>query len=81
MYDIDVEVLGQGVEWVGGNMNYAGGGQKINLLREKINELMKSDDKEQIIIFTDRYVTLTHLQLSCVVSIKLDLMTRCLLQL
>ncbi|XP_073953493.1 procollagen lysyl hydroxylase isoform X2 [Choristoneura fumiferana] len=55
VYNIDVEVLGQGVEWVGGNMNYAGGGQKINLLKEKINELMKSGNKEQIILFTDSY--------------------------
>lgn len=37
-------------------MNYAGGGQKINILKDKLSELMKSENKEQIILFTDRFV-------------------------
>ncbi|CAG9781920.1 unnamed protein product [Diatraea saccharalis] len=56
IYGIDVEVLGKGRKWTGGDMNYAGGGQKINILKEKVLELMKSNDnKDQIILFTDSY--------------------------
>lgn len=54
VYGINVEVLGKGTKWTGGDMNLPGGGQKINLLKEKLNELLKSDNKEQIILFTDR---------------------------
>lgn len=57
VYGIDVEVLGKGKEWTGGDMNYAGGGQKINLLKEKLSELIKSQNKDQIILFTDRSVS------------------------
>lgn len=49
-------MLGKGAKWTGGDMNLPGGGQKINLLKQKLNELMKSGDKEQIILFTDRFV-------------------------
>ncbi|XP_063837610.1 procollagen-lysine,2-oxoglutarate 5-dioxygenase isoform X1 [Ostrinia nubilalis] len=55
VYGIDVEVLGKGKEWSGGDMNYAGGGQKINLLKEKLSELMKLENKNKIILFTDSY--------------------------
>ncbi|CAK1588743.1 unnamed protein product [Parnassius mnemosyne] len=55
VYDIDVEVLGKGKTWTGGNMNYAGGGQKINILKEKLGELMKTEDKDHIVLFTDGY--------------------------
>lgn len=53
VYDIDVQILGEGKEWTGGNMNYAGGGMKINLLKEKLNELAKSGT-DKIVLFTDR---------------------------
>ena len=56
IYGIDVEVLGKGSKWTGGDMNLPGGGQKINLLKHKLNELMKSGNKEKIILFTDRFV-------------------------
>ncbi|KOB72674.1 putative procollagen-lysine,2-oxoglutarate 5-dioxygenase [Operophtera brumata] len=55
VYNIDVEVLGQGQEWLGGDMNYPGGGQKVNLLKNKLNEMMKSENKEKIVLFTDSY--------------------------
>ncbi|XP_063546470.1 procollagen-lysine,2-oxoglutarate 5-dioxygenase [Cydia strobilella] len=55
VYGIEVKVLGRGQEWAGGNMNYAGGGQKINLLKDYINQLKKEGDNAQIILFTDSY--------------------------
>ncbi|KAF9804957.1 hypothetical protein SFRURICE_007860 [Spodoptera frugiperda] len=55
VYGIDVEVLGKGTKWTGGDMNLPGGGQKINLLKEKLTELSKSGKKEKIILFTDSY--------------------------
>lgn len=56
VYNIDVEVLGQGQEWLGGDMNHPGGGQKVNLLKNKLNEMIKSENKEKIVLFTDRFV-------------------------
>lgn len=54
-YDIKVEVLGRGEEWTGGNMNYAGGGQKVNLLRSKLKSMKTvQEPKQQIVLFTDR---------------------------
>ncbi|KAF9417644.1 hypothetical protein HW555_005351 [Spodoptera exigua] len=55
VYGIDVEVLGRGTKWTGGDMNLPGGGQKINLLKEKLEEMSKSGTKEKIILFTDSY--------------------------
>lgn len=55
VYDIEVQILGKGLKWKGGDMTYAGGGQKINLLKERLNEMMKSEHKEKIILFVDRY--------------------------
>lgn len=55
VYDISVTTLGKGVKWTGGNMNYAGGGQKINLIKNQLDKMKDegaNDDK--IIIFTDR---------------------------
>lgn len=63
VYGINVEVLGQGAKWVGGDMNYAGGGQKVNLLKTKLNE-MKTSDKEHIILYTDGFVLLCYLKKS-----------------
>lgn len=53
IYDIDVQVLGKGQEWNGGDMKFPGGGHKINLLKDKLNELAKSGT-DKIVLFTDR---------------------------
>ena len=55
VYGINVEVLGMGKKWVGGNMDHPGGGQKINLLKQKLKSLEKLEDRDRIILFTDRY--------------------------
>ncbi|KAJ0183831.1 hypothetical protein K1T71_000254 [Dendrolimus kikuchii] len=56
VYGIDVEVLGMGETWTGGDMNHPGGGQKVNLLKEKLHQLSKSENsKEKIVLFTDSY--------------------------
>ncbi|CAH2034418.1 unnamed protein product, partial [Iphiclides podalirius] len=55
VYGVAVEVLGKGETWNGGDMNYAGGGQKVNLLKEKLSELIKTKDKDHIVLFTDSY--------------------------
>lgn len=51
-YNIAVETLGLGEKWLGGDMNSQGGGYKINLLKEAVKPF--KDDKEKIILFTDR---------------------------
>ncbi|XP_059468645.1 multifunctional procollagen lysine hydroxylase and glycosyltransferase LH3 [Neocloeon triangulifer] len=53
IYDIPVTVLGKGEQWAGGDMHFAGGGQKVELLKE---ELAKYKDKHnKVILFTDSY--------------------------
>lgn len=52
-YGINVETLGMGKPWLGGNMNHLGGGYKINLLRNALESI--KDDHEQLIIFTDSF--------------------------
>ncbi|XP_075991583.1 procollagen lysyl hydroxylase isoform X2 [Anticarsia gemmatalis] len=54
-YGIDVEVLGKHLEWTGGDMNHPGGGQKINLLKSRLEEMMKTETKDTIVLFTDSY--------------------------
>lgn len=55
-YDITVKTLGFGLKWKGGNMNYAGGGQKINLIKNELENMKKEGVKDdKIILFTDRY--------------------------
>ncbi|XP_016839853.1 procollagen-lysine,2-oxoglutarate 5-dioxygenase isoform X1 [Nasonia vitripennis] len=50
----NVRVLGLGQAWRGGEIKlYAGGGQKVNLLKEAIEEI--KDDPDQIVLFTDSY--------------------------
>lgn len=44
-----------GQQWKGGNMAYPGGGQKVLLLKEKLNSLKDTVKKDTIILFTDRY--------------------------
>ncbi|KAH8411190.1 hypothetical protein KR222_010054, partial [Zaprionus bogoriensis] len=53
VYDIEITSLGLGEEWKGGDMKSAGGGFKINLLREAIKPL--KDAQDTIILFTDSY--------------------------
>lgn len=55
VYGIKVEVLGMGQQWKGGNMEYPGGGQKVLLLKEKLNSLKDTVKKDTIILFTDSY--------------------------
>jgi procollagen-lysine,2-oxoglutarate 5-dioxygenase, invertebrate len=52
IYKIPVTVLGKGEQWVGGDMHYAGGGQKVELLRDELKKY--KDEQKKIIIFTDR---------------------------
>ncbi|TDG49724.1 hypothetical protein AWZ03_003962 [Drosophila navojoa] len=53
VYDIEVQTLGLGEEWQGGDMKGLGGGYKINLLRKAVQELKDAEDT--IILFTDSY--------------------------
>ncbi|KAG7312983.1 hypothetical protein JYU34_000055 [Plutella xylostella] len=53
VYNIDVEVLGMGRKWTGGNMDFPGGGMKVNLLKEKLTTLDMKEDT--IVLFTDSY--------------------------
>ncbi|ALC43711.1 Plod [Drosophila busckii] len=53
VYDIEVTTLGLGEEWKGGDMSKAGGGFKINLLRQAIEPL--KDAQDTIILFSDSY--------------------------
>lgn len=54
MFDLRVQIYGLGQEWKGGDMkNAAGGGQKINILRENLAKY--KDDKTTIILFSDAY--------------------------
>ncbi|XP_069364652.1 procollagen-lysine,2-oxoglutarate 5-dioxygenase [Maniola hyperantus] len=55
IYGIDVEVLGMGQKWVGGNMNHPGGGQKVRILKQKLFSMQKLPNRDSIILFTDSY--------------------------
>lgn len=47
------KVYGLGEEWRGGNIaQTSGGGQKINILKKELEKF--KNDKETILIFTDR---------------------------
>ena len=47
------QVLGLGEKWEGGNVRrFAGGGQKINLLKKEL--IKHKDNADKIIMFTDR---------------------------
>ncbi|XP_020286175.1 procollagen-lysine,2-oxoglutarate 5-dioxygenase 3 isoform X2 [Pseudomyrmex gracilis] len=49
----NLRVLGFGEPWRGGNMRYAGGGYKINLLKKALEDYR--DDEKRIVLFTDSY--------------------------
>lgn len=52
-----MQVLGLGLAWEGGDVkNVAGGGHKVNLLKEELKKY--KDDAKKIIMFSDRYVSL-----------------------
>ena len=42
-----------GEKWLGGDMNYPGGGFKVNLLKKELEQ--HKDDPDKIILFTDSY--------------------------
>lgn len=47
------QVLGLGLAWEGGDVkNVAGGGHKVNLLKEELRKY--KDDAKKIIMFSDR---------------------------
>lgn len=50
---VSLQVLGMGQEWLGGDMNYAGGGYKVNLLKKELEE--HKDKPNLVILFTDAY--------------------------
>lgn len=53
-YDVNVKVVGMGTEWRGGDVaNWPGGGQKINLLKEALEEY--KDRHDLILLFSDSY--------------------------
>uniref|UniRef100_A0A6B2EGL7 procollagen-lysine 5-dioxygenase n=1 Tax=Phlebotomus kandelakii TaxID=1109342 RepID=A0A6B2EGL7_9DIPT len=52
-YGIDVQTLGMGEKWQGGDMASVGGGYKVNLLRKALEPYKK--DKDKIVLFTDSY--------------------------
>lgn len=45
-----------GEKWEGGDMNYAGGGHKLMLLKKALKLLTSEGKEDKIIMFTDRYV-------------------------
>ncbi|CAK1554915.1 unnamed protein product [Leptosia nina] len=55
IYNIQYEVLGKGQKWQGGDMARPGGGHKVNLLRQKLEQLQQTHDKDSIVMFTDSY--------------------------
>ncbi|CAI9614095.1 unnamed protein product [Staurois parvus] len=53
-FNYSVKVLGTGLDWKGGDVtNSIGGGQKVRLLKEALENL--SDQKDLIVLFTDSY--------------------------
>ncbi|XP_059089131.1 multifunctional procollagen lysine hydroxylase and glycosyltransferase LH3-like isoform X1 [Tigriopus californicus] len=53
IYDLNGKVLGMGEKWEGGDMNFPGGGFKVNLLKKELEEYKEKEDL--IILFTDSY--------------------------
>ncbi|OCT80922.1 procollagen-lysine,2-oxoglutarate 5-dioxygenase 2 isoform X1 [Xenopus laevis] len=53
-FSYTVKILGQGIEWKGGDVAHTiGGGQKVRLLKETLESLEEQDDL--VILFTDSY--------------------------
>lgn len=53
VYSIHPKVLSMGKPWLGGDMNYAGGGYKVNLLKEELEK--HKNDENLIVLFSDSY--------------------------
>ena len=53
IYGLPLRTLGMGQVWQGGDMNYPGGGWKVNLLKEEMEKL--KEKKGTIAMFTDSY--------------------------
>ncbi|GAU97710.1 hypothetical protein RvY_08960 [Ramazzottius varieornatus] len=53
IYGYNVETLGMNQPWAGGDMNSAGGGYKINLLKRFMEKY--KDDSKTLVLFTDSY--------------------------
>lgn len=51
-HGLTVETLGLGQPWKGGDMNFPGGGYKVNLLRKALEPYKDSD---RLVLFTDSY--------------------------
>lgn len=54
-FGYDVKVLGMGQPWRGGDMNFPGGGYKVNLLKEALEALVTEKGVEHLVMFTDSY--------------------------
>ncbi|XP_074654801.1 procollagen-lysine,2-oxoglutarate 5-dioxygenase 1-like [Tubulanus polymorphus] len=52
-YDYNVKVLGMGTDWLGGNMEGLGGGQKVKLLSDALEPY--KDDENLLVMFVDSY--------------------------
>ncbi|XP_014258320.1 procollagen-lysine,2-oxoglutarate 5-dioxygenase 3 [Cimex lectularius] len=52
-FGLEVEVLGMGVAWEGGDMNYRGGGHKVNLLKKALKPY--KNDNQRLVLFTDSF--------------------------
>lgn len=52
-YSLPVKVLGMGEKWEGGDMNYKGGGHKVNLVKRALKPFQNDDTT--IVLFTDSY--------------------------
>ena len=53
MSSLVLQVIGMGEKWEGGDMNYPGGGFKVNLLKKELEEYKDNDNL--LILFTDSY--------------------------
>ena len=50
-----VTTLGMGEEWQGGDMNYPGGGWKVNLLKAEMQRRVGEAEEGDLVMFTDSY--------------------------
>lgn len=54
VYNVNITVTGLGIDWEGGDVaKYAGGGHKVNILKEKLSEW--KDEANTVIMFVDAY--------------------------
>ena len=54
VYDLNFTVTGMGLKWEGGDVaRFAGGGHKVNILKDKLKEW--KDETDTVVMFTDAY--------------------------